>query len=338
MDKREVVIKAIEFRGPEEVPFWHWITQNTRDKYGQELADFLKDYPPYIIELGYTVPEGWGSGREGQDEWGCIFTSLHEQRAIGGQYTGHPLSSWDLLKEYSFPDPYAEGRFDKAAEVLEKRPDAYIFGTIGNTLFERMHFLRGFENLLCDFHLHREEVNILADELLEFDLGILEGWKKLGVDGIFTLDDFGMQDRLIMSPAIWREILKPRYEKLFQAVHEANMHTIHHTCGNVVEIIPDLIEIGLDVLQSIQPHAMNIEELGKDFRGRICFMGGIDTQWTLPRGSPEQVEEEVRRCIEVLGMPDGGYIGSPPTEILPDTPLDNIKAMYEAFREYRYFR
>ena len=117
-------------------------------------------------------------------------------------------------------------------------------------------------------------------------------------------------------------------------MHDGGAHVWLHSCGNVMQIIPDLIEVGLDVLNPIQSRAMDIEELARQFGGDVCFWGGLDVQATVPRGTPEDIDREVQHLVEVLSSPDGGYLGGTSHTILPDAPLENIRAVFEAFERH----
>ena len=161
---------------------------------------------------------------------------------------------------------------------------------------------------------------------------------KAGVDAIGISDDWGSQNRNLISLSQWREEYKPYYKQIADMAHSAGKHVWWHSCGRVIELIPDMIEIGLNVLNPVQPQAMSIEELGKGFRGSLCFWGGVDVQRTLPLGAPEEVKGEVRYLIETLGTKDGGYIGGTSHSILSDTPLENISALVEALEEYNTLR
>jgi len=154
------------------------------------------------------------------------------------------------------------------------------------------------------------------------------------VDGIFISDDWGGQETTLMNPDDWRRFYKPCYERMFDLIHRAGLHVWMHSCGNVTQIIPDLIEIGLNVLNPIQPQAMSVDELAEEFGGKLCFFGGVDVQGTLPHGTPQEVKKEVKHLIKTFGKYEGGYIGGTSHTILPDTPLRNIEALFEAFDLY----
>ena len=198
-----------------------------------------------------------------------------------------------------------------------------------------MWHLRGFTNLLTDPYLHPDEWARLRDRIVEFDLALIDQWIARGVDGVYLEDDWGTQQALLIAPDDWRRLYKPAYAKLFARVRDGGAHVWYHSCGNVREIIPDLIDIGVSVLNPVQPQAMDLEELVREFGGKLCFYGGIDSQGILITGTPEQVKAEARRVVDLFGRFDGGYIGSPSQSIMPETPLDNIIALYEALAEYR---
>jgi uroporphyrinogen decarboxylase len=152
---------------------------------------------------------------------------------------------------------------------------------------------------------------------------------ELGVDGIFLSDDYGHQRSLLMSPDQWREFIKPRLREFFARIKGEGLFTFLHSCGNISEIVPDLIEVGLDVLHPVQPEAMDIASLKAKYANRLAFYGGISTQRTLPRGTPEEVAEEVRRTVQFMAK-DGGYILAPGITLQHDILLENILAFIRA--------
>ena len=151
------------------------------------------------------------------------------------------------------------------------------------------------------------------------------------MDGIFLSDDYGHQQSLLMSPYHWQEFIKPRLRELFAKIKDAGLFTFLHSCGNVSEIVPDLIQVGLDVLHPVQPEAMDIASLKTEYGDKLAFYGGISTQKTLPRGTPEEVEDEVRQTAQFMAE-GGGYILAPGITLQHDIPLENILAFIKAAR------
>lgn len=333
MNSREVVKAAIEFMGPDRIPYTVWIDMPCfrRDRSAEDVQaveELMADAPQDWVELWPAPVKEWRS-REGPrvDEWGVTW---YDNYAIG-----HPLGAgWELLDEYQFPDPHKAGRFDHIWAEIEQNNDSYVLGTVWYTVFERMWMLRGMTNALIDPYWNYDRFIYLRDRIMEFDIEILRQCLEIGVDGVFFSDDWGSQQALLINPKDWRRLYKPCYQKLFDMAHQRGAHVWMHICGNIIDIIPDLIEIGLDVLNPVQPRAMNVDELGRRFGGKLCFFGGVDVQETIPRGTPQDIEAEIQHLIKTLGRFDGGYIGGTSHTILPDTPLKNIKALYDAFERY----
>jgi uroporphyrinogen decarboxylase len=195
-----------------------------------------------------------------------------------------------------------------------------------------MWSLCGFNNMLMAPYLDTDNFLHLQDKVMEFNLAKIDEWLKRGVDGIFFSDDWGSQRGLLMNPEDWRKFYKPAYKKMFEHVRSGGAHVWMHSCGNIIAILPDLIEIGLNVLNPVQPQAMDVGLLAREFGGKVCFNGGVDVQGTMVSGTPDDVRREVYELIELFGSFTGGYIGGTSHDaIMPETSLDNIIALYEAF-------
>lgn len=169
--------------------------------------------------------------------------------------------------------------------------------------------------------------------ILEYQIAIAKRFVKLGVDGGYTGDDFGSQNGLLFSPEIWREVFKPRYKKLWGVFKEAGRPVFHHSCGDIRKILPDMIEIGLDVLNPIQPQAMPIEELADKYGKNLTFWGGISVQKTLPFGTKGEVEKEIYESIQVLGRYNK-YIVGPSHDMTSDISMENFDAMINSIQKY----
>ena len=189
--------------------------------------------------------------------------------------------------------------------------------------------------MLMDPYLNQRDFGLLRDRVVEYNLAVIDRWLKRGVDGIFFSDDWGCQRGLLVNPDHWRKFYKPSYKRMFDRVRSGGAHVWMHLCGDITAILPDLIDLGLNVLNTVQPQAMDVEQLSKEFGGKVCFNGGVDVQGTLIHGSPEDVKREVHRLVDLFGRFDGGYIGGTSHSVMPETPLDNVIAMYEAFAAYQ---
>jgi uroporphyrinogen-III decarboxylase len=277
------------------------------------------------------MPQGWA------DEWGCNW--INSPDGVGAVSVGSPLhDSWDRLEWY-----LAEGLpnlgertdlLDRVSNVRAEHPDRYLVATTWLAVFERLRALRGTENILTDLYLHPDELVTLRDAVTDEFLAQIRGMAARGADGVILADDYGMQHEMLLSPDHWRTFFRPCYERMVAEIHALGLHAWVHSCGYIRPIIPDLIEVGFDVLHPLQPSAMDVEEIATTFGGQICFAGAIDVQALLPMESAETVEREIRRIIDVLDGPDGGYVAMPSNSIMPDTPVENIEAMYRTIHRY----
>ena len=185
---------------------------------------------------------------------------------------------------------------------------------------------------MADMHENPGLVEELLDRLEELCFEMLERLladHKDRIDAIGISDDCGGERGMFISPEHWRRFLKPRHRRLYERIREAGKYAYLHTCGNVTPNIPDLIDIGLNMLQPIQPEAMDIFELKRRFGRDLCLVGGVSTQRALAFGSPDVVRKEVRACLRGMA-PGGGYIMAPAKSIMPGVPIENAAALIEA--------
>lgn len=320
-------------------------------RYGDALADVFCQYPddiisphPYDAQVGYQKPgtpnpinavQVMTESATWTDEWGTRWG--HAEGGVGATATGYPLKDWSQLDDYlarQFPDPRAAGRLDAAAAAIRQHGSTrYCMGVNVLTIFERLHSLRGMQEVLMDLYTNEAEVQRLLERLTEYHLELIRAWGQIGADGLFLGDDWGSQRSMMVSAAMWRRIFRPHYARLFDEVHRCGMDVIYHSCGNVMDIIPDLIDLGVDMLDPIQPVAMDAREVARQFGGKIAFYGGINVQ-ELANYTPQQTKDEVRRLIDTLGTPFGNaYMIGPANVLTPEVPLENIIAMCEACHE-----
>jgi uroporphyrinogen-III decarboxylase len=199
------------------------------------------------------------------------------------------------------------------------------------TYFEQLQQLRGMQNLLTDIALQRSEYVRLLDDLLDFNLRWIDRWTDLQYDGLHFADDWGGQWQLMVRPSTWRTLFRPRYAEMFRRVHEAGMDVWFHSDGAIRDIVGDLIEIGVDVI-NCQTSVIGLDWVAANARGNVAFRTDIDRQHVMPMGSPAEVREEVQRVFEACGTPSGGIVAC--GEVGPDVPIENVRAMYEAFAQY----
>ncbi|MBC8234213.1 hypothetical protein H8E77_32090 [bacterium] len=332
MNSRERVIRSIKFENPDRIPIMHSTLIGAFLKYGDALRRLYEEYPSDVLVIGYSSPLEYGdfAGEGSEDSWGAVWLRLGDD--YKGQVVRRPLDDWKKLKDYKFPPLFAEGEFETVEKTIrENNKQRYTLVDAG-CLFQRMFYLRGFENLLIDLAEQREEIYRIRDRIVDYILKRIKKWRILDIDGFIFRDDWGTQERLIISPTLWREFFKPAYKQICDAVHRNGAFFHFHSDGYIRQIIPDMLEIGVDVLNP-QLVTMDIDELGRTFGGKVCFRGGLDRQHILPHGSAEDVRRHVQRTIEAFCRFNGGYIGC--GQVGPDVPLRNAEAMLECFTNSR---
>lgn len=285
----------------------------------------------YYANEAYTGADGSYT-----DEWGVGFRNAPYETPFGrGFYTemvGHPLADRRALDTWQPPDPNRPELYAEAERLLTAhKADYWIVGVTVTTIFETAWALRGYQQMLMDF----SEDPVLADAILDFPfryhLAAAERLVRMGVDMIWAGDDMGTQRGMLISPRSWRRFFKPRMAEFIARLKAINpeVKVAYHSDGNIIAIIPDLIEIGLDVLNPVQPACLDPALVKQKFGDRLCFWGTIDEQHTLPFGTPEEVRRQVRERIETVGY-DGGLILGPTHHVQLDTPLENFWAMIHA--------
>jgi len=339
---RENITRAVECRGPEYVPFepsvdldWLWDREEERRARIRTLqAELPSDLRDDLNAAGPVRVTAEADGvRTWTDEWGTGW----RDEGRGAKPRSHPLlDGIGAGAKPDIPDPYRKDRFAAVDEKLSTADDRYLLARVWFTLFERLWMLRGgFENALMDPYTDPQAWRSLRDGIVEYNLAIIDRWMERRVDGVFFSDNWGSQRGLLMDPEDWRRFYKLSYRRLFERVRSGGAHVWMHLCGNVTEIIPDLADIGLDVLNPVQPQAMDLCLLSDRFKGKLCFYGGVDVQGTLVRGTPDDVRREVRTLVRLFDGGPGGYVGGTSHSVMPETPLDNVIALYEEFLRLR---
>ncbi|UCG28661.1 MAG: hypothetical protein JSV24_04690 [Bacteroidales bacterium] len=359
LSHRERVQTALDHTVPDRCPmqisytpeFASRLISHLKKKYPES---FNKDTGKNIYELERILDQdmlltspAWNNayhqiyqpGEEFKDEWGIGWKAVPYDTKFGtGVYTEmiyHPLASDHVILSYQPPDPNPKELYEETARVLEKFKDEYwIVGVTVTTIFEKAWALRGYEQIMIDMLINPELVDRLFDIPYTYHLKMAERLVRMGVDMIWIGDDVGSQSSMLISPEHWKRFMKDKMAAFIQDLKNINpeIKIAYHSDGNISPIIPDLVEIGLDVLNPVQPGCMDPLRLKKEFGDKLCFWGSIDEQYTLPFGSPEDVMNEVFERIETLGK-NGGLIIGPAHHVQLDTPMENFLAMVNAIRE-----
>lgn len=332
---KQRVLAAFRFealdRLPTQVNYTAAMGQALAARFGVPPADLPRALDNHLVRVDLTYASRYSADRLTRyDWWGAGHDTVEE-----GYFIRHsPLAGKPDLDAYGWPDPHAEGLFDDAQGVIAAQGGEYFVApNLGFALFERAWSLRGFEQFLIDMALDPGYAGALLDRIVAIQSVLIDRYIALGVQGGYFGDDYGAQKGLLFSPATWRKLMKPRLARLFAPFRERGLPVIMHSDGQIQAILPDLVEIGLTVLNPVQPEVLNHRQLRTQFAGKLAFYGGISTQTALPHGKPRDVIAAVRACVEDLA-PDGtGLMLAPSHRMMSDIPLQNVEAMLSAFHQ-----
>ncbi len=343
MTPRKRLLKAFNFEEVRPTPYTIWFDHQTMEKLnsyygGTAWREHIEDHILRII-VKWEPKEILGDGLY-RDIHGSIWQSGEPAHIV------KPALELPSVRGFSIPDyiPFLRnsktpsttqheqlpslGYEDARRKIEAEKENRLVILQYGFGLFECGWMMRGYENLFVDLLEEPYFCHQLFDMLLERHLQIVDALLELPCDGIIFVDDYGDQRGVIVGPELWRRFIAPRLSKLYERVHRSGRLVFQHSCGNVFDIVPDLIACGLDVLQSLQPEAMPIYELKKLYGKDLRFWGGLGTQRLLPMGTPDEIRSEVRRLRREMGA-GGGYCFSSSKPIMKDVPVENAAAFIE---------
>jgi hypothetical protein len=320
MTSRERVKKAILFQKPDRVPV------DLPEPWG---SDFKTVSPALNPAFKPKV--------EGEDEWGCIWEKLPDDKTMG-QVKIHPLKDYSMLDNFKFPNYDSAAIYEHIKEVVAKNKlsqQKFIIAGIPFSLIHRLEYLRGHEQAWTDPYLYPDKLDKLLDRFTDIAVDSVKHLSELGVDGIISCDDWGLQDRLLLRPEIFRKFFKPKYARVYKFARKCGLFTFLHSCGYITEILDDLIEADLQVIQMDQQENMGIDNLSNKFGGRICFWCPVDIQNTMIKGTTENVRDYAKKLIDSFGKFNGGFIGKwyPSPEAVGHT-REKINIMSKTFIDH----
>ena len=297
MTSREIVQRTIQFDRPERI------------------AMALPEPYPNDVVWGHLAP-GPDSrpsrtfqpdqGAMWEDEWGNVWARLDDFSK--GLVVEGALKDWAQLDDYQMPAVDDPSRYQHAQATFRQSTDRFRIGGLAHFPFDVMRYLRRMDVFLEDLIAHPSEVRRLADRVVPLLACCIENWAAAGADAVMFWEDWGTQDRLLVSPAMWREVFKPDYMKLCEVARRNELSVWMHSCGYIWDIVDDLIECGISVLQLDQPGLFGVDTLAAAFGGRVTFWCPVDIQQVLPTGDEARIEAFARELVEKLGAFDGGFI------------------------------
>lgn len=331
--KKDIVKEAIAHHEVFPVPYHLSLDPPLANKLMKyfHTNDLLRSLGDYIF---YTtvVPTGGGCGSPPKGIVNGAYTDIFGVRWEGvgdtrGHAKKHPLKK-PSLKGYSFPEPCPPETLERIKKEIELYNDLYILVKLGD-LFERSSFLRGMPELLVDMYRNPAFVDELFQGITEYNLGVIDRLASLDIDGLWLSDDYGSQTSILMSPRHWRRFIKPHLQAIIQRVHEKGFHFILHSDGAIADLIPEIIEIGADVIHPIQSECMDVIDIKRRYGDKFTIFGGIGSQSTLLTETPDKIGRHVRSICKKLRK-GGGFILCPGIQIMHDVPFENVLAFIDA--------
>jgi hypothetical protein len=355
---RERMRKALRFESPDRAPRDLWALGTVLSRQKAELDAMLTRFPGDIS----SAPVSWGKGQRARilsaaesdhndtpavqvgagkelrhqiaaaclvgryvDEWGSVWEVL--EPGLVGEVIEPALADWSTLRSYKLPYEIMADLDISSSLAFYGETDKFVVAHSTVQPFQRLMFLRGFENLMLDLGYRSTELFTLLDQIHEYYIQELELLVAVAADAIMFKDDWGSESSLLISPRQWRQIFKPLYAEYCRIIHEAGKFVFFHSDGHISAIYPDLIEVGVDAINS-QLFCMDIEEVAAQHKGAVTFWGEIDRR-LLAFGTPGDVRAAVGRVRHALDDGQGGVIAQ--LEWGNDTPRENVEAAFEAW-------
>ena len=345
MTRRENMLRAIRFQGPEYIPMDFGFNPSCWDSYDQDaLFDLMETHP--LLFPNYKRPEGRyipfyrNLARKDEpytDDFGCLWHALIN--GITGAVVNHPLDSWDKFSSYTFPDPSnctGRGPIDwekTKTDIKAAKEEGKI--TIGGLMhghtFLNMCNIRGYDNLIFDFADEEPMVLKLIEGVENFNAEIVRRYAEMEVDIMQYPEDLGMQYGPMLSPEQFRKYIKPSYKRLVDIARSKGILIHMHSDGDVRLLIDDLMDCGMEVL-NIQDLVNGIDWIRDNLKGKVCIDLDIDRQKIIPNGTPREIDDLIREEVTKLASKEGGFIMR--HDCLPGIPLENIKALMDAMEHY----
>jgi len=330
MLRRDRVIAALEHREPDIVPWNISFTipaaEKMRGHFGDEFPGCVGNH---LAVIEPKAPGAWTrlDGDVWRDEFGVEWDKSVDKDIGVPRNRVLPERSLDRL---GLPE-IENGRFDGLPRFCDENGELFRVGEIGFSLFERAWTLRGMAELFVDMMEAPRFVDELLDAVCDWNVRVVRRMCEYEIDAVPFGDDWGSQRGLLMGPRHWRRFIRPRLERMYGEAKRHGKRVFCHCCGVGREVLPDLIELGLDCFNPFQPEVMHPEETKETYGDKLSFWGGISTQKTLPYGAPEDVRREARSRMERIGR-GGGYVLAPAHDVPKDVPLENMLALLDAVK------
>ena len=333
MKPREIVLEQIRHRETTPIPYTLTFEEEVGERLDRHFGDetWRGELVSYMVQCGGVVRllDEQLDDAHRRDAFGTVWRTDQLPQAVV-----EPGLKTPSFEGYAFPsaDSFADPEVKAATEKrVEESSDSFTIISPTFCLWQSW-YVRGFETTLIDCITEEDFYAELLDRFTDLSLAMIEECADIPADAIMMGDDWGDQRGILIGPERWRKFFKPRYARIFEAIHDQGKLTIMHCCGSAADIMPDAIEIGLDVIESVQPEAggMNPYGLKEAWGDGITFWGGLGSQSTIPFGTPDGIRGEIHRLRSEMSR-GGGYILAPAKPLRPETPTENAVAVVEEF-------
>jgi uroporphyrinogen decarboxylase len=333
MKPREIILEQIGHRETDPIPYTLGFEEGVAERIDQHFGDqaWREKLVPYLTQCGGVVrlPDEQLDDAHIKDAFGTVWRTDQLPRAVV-----EPGLKSPNFDGYTFPsaEVFLDPAFKAATkERVEATTDSFTVISPTFCLWQSW-YVRGFEQTLIDCIAEEDFYAEMLDRFTDLSLALIAECADIPADAIMMGDDWGDQRGILIGPERWRKLFKPRYARIFEAIHNQGKLAIMHCCGSAADVMPDIVEIGLDILESVQPEAagMNPYGLKEKWGDKITFWGGLGSQSTIPFGTPDEVRAEIRRLRSEMGI-GGGYILAPAKPLRSETPTENAVAVVEEF-------
>ena len=329
MNRAERIVNTLNHKESDYIPYNMEFTEVAFDKTAKHFGerDFFDKINNHLIAAG---PDEFveGPAHFFTDKFGVLWNRTVDTDI--GIVSNTLIPDYET-RSYQFPKINAESVNQSLDYLKNEKNDRFAIFNVGFSMFERAWTLRGMEDILVDMVLNQSQLHALLEEITEYNLKMIDmAVQHDFIDAIMFGDDWGSQRSLIMGRDMWVEFIKPCMKQMYMKAKSNGKFVFQHSCGNIIDIFPDLIEIGLDCYQTFQPEIYDIEKVKREYGGDLTFWGGISTQQLLPTAPAEVVKAETIKMMKTMGQ-NGGYIAAPTHAMPGDIPLENILAMFEVF-------
>lgn len=330
MTSRELVRSVLEFAAPPRIPRQLWFLPWASERYPNELRQIQQTFPddivtspPFYRTPPKTVGDRYAAGIY-VDEWGCRFENA--EAGTIGIVQAPLLGDWQDVDKVGIPEALLSidaGQVNAFCQSTDK----FVLANCNPRPFEQLQFIRTTENFLLDLARQPAELFVLLERMHRFYCQQMEAWANTAVDALPFMDDWGMQTSMLISPAMWRKLFKPLYRDYIEIAHAHGKYAFMHSDGHILDILPDLIELGLDAINA-QIFCMGPEKLGERCKGKITLWGEIDRQYLLPYGTAEEIINAVK-CVKEALYDNGGVIAQ--CEFGPGAKPENVYLVFETW-------